>query len=645
MITPKTLFLDGWLSYDKETIDLTIEGLTYVSGPIGAGKSAIPEAIYYLMYGKTLRGKDSVNDLVNKILDAGYEISLTLDIDEVEYTIKEIRGRSDSGLFFSKGDRDLRGKTDPDTRKRIIATLGMSDQTFQSIGFLGQNQTQVLVEGTPGARGKALVDIYALDEPDKALKILKDDLASAKNDKAAAGRALEQLQGDIEAIQETVTEDIPEEDFEGGIEEISKKIIKAKKKIERLRELSNTLIAKIAKQKSLREQQQRLADIERKIEDKRAKLKDMKKPKQDLQELSDTLRDLRKQQVLLVAEVNASKREIDKAERLVNTCPITDSDCPVDVPKTHKEKIISKCKKAISAATKKENDATVTISELEEVKKAANAHAALRGEIDADRRNLETLRGAEQAEDTTEDEKKLQKCRDSLHAGADKVGEYQETREGILSRKAAFAEVQELKKKLETALSEKTKQVKRKKREILKYDEELKYISAAVAVFKKAKLYKIDIVLELLNKNIQDILKEISGEAYSAEFISQKKAESSSRLLDKISIMVHDDYKSMPIELWSGGQKTEVGLAVLLSVWKTATDLAGKSISCLWLDEVFGPLDRDIIDRVFESVLRVVEEIGTTSVKVISHRDLDERLFDETWEVKQDVGISYLTVR
>jgi len=644
MITPKRLVLDGWLGYDKEDIDLSSPGITYVRGNIGAGKSAVPEAIYYLLYGKTLRGKDSVNDLVNKIIDEGYEICLYFEIDGVDYQIKEIRGRSTSGLYFYKGDRDLRGKTDPETRKRIIATLGMSDQVFQSLAFLGQNQTQVLVEGTPGARGKALVDIYSLEVYDAAINILKSDLTNVKNDKIDKERELDQLLSDINAIKETITEDIPNEDFDGEIESISVKISNANSKIEKIRGVSNDLIAKIAKQRGLRDKQKKLEELEKNIEKKRIQLQDMKRPEVDLSELRAELQELRSKQVLLVETVTRAKREIDKANRLVNTCPITEEDCPVDVPKKHKEKIINRCNKVIQSSTEKEQDTGILISKLEKNKKDTQEHDQLASTIKIEEDNLKAFGDIPTAEDTVHDEEKLEKCRDSLKVGSDKISKLQAEREKVLSRRAAYREIQIMKGKLETALKEKQDKIDRIGNEILAFDEELKYTASAIAVFKKTKLYKIDIIIDLLNKNIKSILGEISDGEYSAEFVSQKKAESSDRLLDKISIIVHDDYKSMPIELWSGGQKTEVGLAVLLSVWKTATDLAGRSVSCLWLDEVFGPLDRDAVDRVFTSVMDVARGLGTTSVKIISHRDLDTRLFDEIWSVRQDSGISSIEI-
>jgi len=146
-----------------------------------------------------------------------------------------------------------------------------------------------------------------------------------------------------------------------------------------------------------------------------------------------------------------------------------------------------------------------------------------------------------------------------------------------------------MREKMNNLLEERESTIKRLKHKIDTRSIELQYTSGALAIFKKMKMYKIELVLQLLNKNLKEILNQISDGEYKAEFTSQKLTADRKKVLDKIGITVYDGYKAIPIELCSGGQSTEVGLAVLLSVWVTANSISNKGVSSLWLDEVFGP--------------------------------------------------------
>ena len=239
-----------------------------------------------------------------------------------------------------------------------------------------------------------------------------------------------------------------------------------------------------------------------------------------------------------------------------------------------------------------------------------------------------------------EQNEKLRKYRDLIIIRKDRLEKLHSKKEEMLSKITIAQQKEELRERVNNTLEEKEQRIQKLKKQIRNKSIEVQYLSGALAVFKKMKMYKIDLVLQLLNTHLKTILDRISDGEYKAEFTSQKQTADKKKTLDKINIVVYDSYKMLPIELCSGGQSTEVGLAVLLSVWKTANAISQKSVSSLWLDEVFGPLDTDIINRVFDSVIDIIKEMGATSVKIISHQDLDSRLFDDFWYAYRKNGIS-----
>ena len=156
--------------------------------------------------------------------------------------------------------------------------------------------------------------------------------------------------------------------------------------------------------------------------------------------------------------------------------------------------------------------------------------------------------------------------------------------------------------------------------------------------------YRIDSVLELLNQQMSIILAGISNGDMQAQFVSQKNSSSGRKVLDKIDIMVKDKHKELPVDLISGGQSTQVGLATLLAVWLAAKKTTDKSVNCLFLDEVFGTLSQGLVDGVFEQIVACSKEVGASSVFVISHRDLDQQMFDKVVEITNTNGISLVGV-
>ena len=111
------------------------------------------------------------------------------------------------------------------------------------------------------------------------------------------------------------------------------------------------------------------------------------------------------------------------------------------------------------------------------------------------------------------------------------------------------------------------------------------------------------------------------------------------KMLDRIDLVVSDAYKTLPINMWSGGQITQVGLAVLLAVFKTARELSDATMDCIWLDEPFGPLDQESVNTVFESMVSLISGLSG-SIKIISHKDLDSRLWDHKWSTEFLNGIT-----
>jgi DNA repair exonuclease SbcCD ATPase subunit len=642
MIELQKLSLDGWMSYDKAAFKLNNPGITRINGEIGSGKSAILEAIFYLLFGKTLRGKETVDNLVNKILDNGYDIKLWFTLDGIPYAIREVRGRPKRGLYFYKHDKDLRGKSDPETRKIILKTLGMTSDDFRSISFLGQRQTQLLVEGKPAERARAIVDIFALNKYDELINDCDADLKEAVQEKKALAEDLERYSKELESLENSLLDDDYNEDIDPeDLAALENKISNIANKITKIRKLAEHIQHIITKANTLDEQRQRMRRLSIEIKKLKAERKKYDKPDSDLTEIEDVLDDLQQEHAEATHKLKKAKKEIENAKAMTNICPINDESCPVNVPIENKESIITKFTKQAKKAKKHEEALEKDIKKAKKTKNLIKAYEKLDEAIKNKQEAIDEIQDEELEDvDIKEEKKKLKKYKKGIEQGNEKLNELINERTELKSALAVSEEKKSIREKVNDALAEKEQAVVDLKEQVNTKSIEAQYLAGALAVFKKMKMYKIDLVLQLLNSHLKEILEKISNEEYKAEFISQRTGSDKKKKLDKIGILVYDSYKVLPIEVCSGGQATEVGLAVLLSTWKTANSISQKGVASLWLDEVFGPLNEEIINRIFDSVVEIANELGATSIYIISHRDLDSRLFDYFWDLEREDGIT-----
>lgn len=642
------LDLDGWLSYDKESIDLTETGITRICGSTGSGKSALLEAIIYLLFGNTLRDKSSVEDLQNKLLNSGYDISLEFEIEGVWHKIQEIRGREGEDLYFWLGtedeDGDLRGKTKLETRKKISSFIGMSMDEFVGISVLGQRTTQTLITGTSGERAKLVTAIFGLEKYDQYIKDSQADLKDTKSKKEDLASRIEEYKRDLEEVRSSLTVNDLEPVTHQDIGFVKKKIEKIEEKLEKLRQRESAIKQNLnrheeieRKKKKLERISQQIIEIEEKIEKVGEKIK-----KAPLDTINEKLEALRSQRMELSGEIKRARADLTRLKK-TKECPITHEKCPVDVPEKHFSKIESEANEKISANRSKLEKVEKNIGKgdliLEKIKDFNN----LTQDLESKKELLEFSEEEADSDLPPVDEilECKEKCKVAMREGKEKLSELRSEKDDLLGRQAAFDEREKLNNKVEEALSQKQEKLKDFEEKLKNASEELIYIAGALNIFRKAKVYKIDLVLELLNQNLDDIMSNITSE-YKAKIVSEKKSSNKKKSLDKIDILVYNGSVWLPIGMTSGGQVSQVGLAVLMSIWKTSNGLSRKGISTLWLDEVFGPLSKDVIDEIFNSIVELSKEIGASAIKLISHRELDSRNIDHAWNVERIDGISRL---
>jgi exonuclease SbcC len=644
MLELTKLKLDGWLSYDTAVLKLNSPGVTLIHGKIGSGKSAIFEAIFYLLFGKTLRDKDSVNSLVNKLLGNGYDISLELQIDGIEYRIQEIRGRPGKGLAFFKAGKTRVGASDNETRKIIQEELGISPSEFRSIAFFGQKQSHTLLEGTPGERATALVDIFGLDKYDAAVKRCADLIKQGNIKGQELTKEAENVDKEVENLEELLENNynIDENAVKAKqekLEKVSEFIQIVEKKLEKLAKIAEKSRSKVQKATILAKQAERTTTLEAELAKLRSTLMNNDWPDAPADELEEALEELRQTRARYSSILIGNKNELEKVEKNENVCPVNQAACPVNIPQNFRKKTIETCKDNMSKADKEIVKIDKDTEETKNSLKRAKKREEITFEVQTKASLLKQL-GHEEPPNVKEEEEHIEKAEQAIEKGNIKLREHKDLQNSLRVDITVYEKTKVLEKNVKNSIAKNEENRAKIQGKVAENSLELRYLAAALSIIKKAKMYRIDMVLQLLNQYVNEILDEISYSVYKAQFVSQQSDATGSRLLDKIGILVSDPYKTIPIELCSGGQSTEVGLAVLLGTWKAAYALSTKAVSSMWLDEVFGSLDQETVDRVFQSVVNVAQELGTHSIKIVSHRELDPRLFNNIWHIEMENGLS-----
>lgn len=218
---PVLLDLHNFLSYRRETVDLSPITCAALTGENGAGKSSLLDALTWALFGRGTRGgtKELDNYVTRGEKEARVEVQFRLN----GATYKVVRGRSiarnKSTLeFFIQDDenwRPLSGKTLTQTQKIIEETLRMDYRTFTASALVLQGQADAFTANmTDQERKEALARILGLDLWDRMQERARAKVRQLKAEAQAmelnCKRLLEQVseKDSLVARQATISQEL-----------------------------------------------------------------------------------------------------------------------------------------------------------------------------------------------------------------------------------------------------------------------------------------------------------------------------------------------------------------------------------------------------------------------------------------------------
>lgn len=616
----------NFLSMKYGQVDLDGRGLTLIEGENvgntafksnGAGKSILPDAISFCLYGVTVRelkNDEVINESVGK--DCGVVMTLT-DDDGTEYEIGRYRKHKDFGnnVIVRKAGNDISMSSIADNNRFIEELVGLSHTAFTNSVVFGQGVVKYFASYTDKEKKQVLEQLLEVTVYEKALSHIKE------------------LKKDLDAQYK---------EYVIKLQDIDENIKQETEQLKEYKDMQSTFETN---------KEEKLADIVDKVEAKEKRLRKLKTSKKKLRihlkkldeqilsfdekELENAIRTSRKlikQLANTRAEISQEDRLIRKNERaLKDTLEDIEGECPT-------------CLRAV--------DASDTEHVVKEYKKIIQGHEGRVKQLEVEEKELvQKLKESEKIEESLEEQQ--QKYLESKQVVVSKQKEIRlidEEMSGV-EGDIEYLSKQFLKIEAETGYTdiiERTSSniaaLKKKRVKIVKDKQEadttLNYYKFWEVGFgnKGIKSLLFDSVIPFLNETVGKYIDILSDGTIEIKFSSYKELKTKGKTKEEFDVRITNKKGSKNYKGNSGGERRRVDLAILLAFQKLVASRSYKRVNFVVYDEVFENLDEIGTSKVVELLKDIYE--GDTSCFVITHNSKLKPYFPSTLLVKKNNGVS-----
>lgn len=573
MITFGDLYVEGFGSIVKPLVfKLDQRGLNVIRGRVGSGKTTIPSSLCWVLFGKTLKNKSSVETWEELRGDKfrGTKVSVPIFKNEEQYIItrcskfkgkikigdKKVTG-SNKIFIFRNGELITSFKNKNEQQEYITNLIGYSFELFKSAIIFGQKLKRIIEESGPDKKKifEEAFKVNFIEEAKENVKVEKDKLEDAYSDISIK---IDRLVDKLHNSQENYKNALDNE----------KKFDKIKK--ERIGEINTDLT------ELLDEEIEKKKVAKKKTKDSRHYEKVIKGLEKELDKIKDKEREnkTRKEEISgLEEDIQEAREEIQHLKK----------DKPIDCP--HCGQPMGKKERKINLTKKKE--------ELKALKKE---HLKVRSSmivIDKyQKNNLET---------------KLKKEREAINNISSRNSKIDDAKKKLIKIREKITKLREKKDKLEKSKlkiksTKYKKKIKRLEKKITTQKVDLKRIGEEVKLKEwlikdplsnnGLKAYLFDSLMYSVNKALNEYV-DIMG--FSVEF----GIDLDSHRKDFYQVIMQDGI-IIPYEDLSGGQKQLVDTTVAFAIHDVISKLRPTNI--LFLDEPFESLGVEEIEIIEELV-------------------------------------------
>jgi DNA repair exonuclease SbcCD ATPase subunit len=194
-VTIESLYFENAFTYRDCLMPLANQGLVYLNGPNGHGKSTPFETLQHVLYGTTSRGvrKDGIACAVPGA--GGFLGEVVLTNPDGRWLVRQSRNHQryktsmqvlkwvDEAWSLRWEDGGCPKKMD-DAQTLASTLLGLQQHEFSGCMYLSQASAHTLIEGTPGDKMKYIAQLFGLDVCDRMIVWLRDALKKAERETA-----------------------------------------------------------------------------------------------------------------------------------------------------------------------------------------------------------------------------------------------------------------------------------------------------------------------------------------------------------------------------------------------------------------------------------------------------------------------------
>ena len=350
----KKISIKNFLSFGDNPVELSFKkGLHVITGvnrdksdrQNGLGKSAMMEALYFAIFGTTIR--ELKKDLIpNTFTKGNCEVILYFDVVKSNVTdeYKIVRTINPSKLFLFKNDEDITRDSIKNTEEIIHTVLSATPSVFENCVIMTLNNTIPFMAKNKIDKRKFIEGIFNLDVFSKMLNEVRDSYNKKKKDYEIELTKLEECNRTLNSLN--VQKENVLQNRKTKIDTYNKR------KSDNLEE-KNKLSTEFEKQEDIN-----LEEIKSNIN----KIKDLKI------KLNDQIDDLNKKR----SEIKAS---ISYNENLLPKIGVSGSSCPVCLRSVqdHDKQYIKEEKQKISESIKSDTEKVTALdSEITKVKENKN---------------------------------------------------------------------------------------------------------------------------------------------------------------------------------------------------------------------------------------------------------------------------------
>ena len=587
MIILKELRWANAFSYgDANSIRFDEAQITQLVGKNGHGKSSIALILEEVLFNKNSKNIKKSDILNRYVKDKSYSIELDFERDGKSYTIKTVRGNTQT-VKLLRDNIDISSHTATATYKTIEELIGMDHKAFSQIVYQSNASSLEFLTATDTHRKKFLMDFFDLEIYTKASELFKELSSDLSKDIAVA-----------EGKVTTVTAWL--EKYENADLSV--------KPVTEVPELDQTQVNTVTE---LTTQINNVETINKKIGQNNV----YKKLQNDIVLVAVPERPDDSEVTELKSKVAVHNKTIGDAESFIKKMRALHGTCPTclsNIDDLKVQELVTEKQFVKNTSTQSVASYNAKIAHLQQLK--SEYDSAIKSQDDWEKYH----RLIDPKLDTAViDKADLQKQVDFLT-------------KKILDAKARIKTAQDYNRQVEAhnaKVETIAKQLVEFNSELETHSEHLHNLSERMGVLNVLTktfstnglvAYKIESLVKDLEAITNEYLVDLSDGRFQITF------QVSSR--DKLNVVITDNGRDIDIMALSGGERARVNAATLLAIRKLMQSLSSSRINLLILDETVEALDVDGKERLIETLLKE-ESLNTFLVSHGFTHPLLEKVF------------------